>query len=501
MCAAAARKRGRKNSQFTTLKCVFFRVVSENFYLRSGVWGGYRGEIKGYWGKNTLFFWKHGKYFVCLSANLTQNKMETKEVKSKDISEVDEVILPSSSFMGEHFKAFANEFRQLYQVPMDMITTAFLANASFLLQFRGNEVKFGAYVDKPTLFFMLIAEPSGGKTPVITKLTAPVYEFENATLDSIKATYDEKRALTTSAERLAQLTSEYKVKMFRNRLSLAGDMTPEALVWAVSQARFTSYLIEDEAQILFDSMRRHRAGGMFSLFSTLFDGKPFVALRRSQEDSIARNPRLTCLVGLQPIFARRVFGGVGMLSGFTGRWLVCYKQRVPSDYVLTRSTGDAADFRNRHCTFFKELMRYPSFPRGVYEFSQELYDSAYTYVSTRRAFETSAPDTLRYNLAMKLGYFFPRIAACVHILREDESRVITRDDVDATASILDAYLRYASMYDANVGGVSPRRSEKFDDYRERFLKHGLTKTTNYATAASCMPELKRTMFYKIRRSL
>lgn len=402
----------------------------------------------------------------------------------------------SFDFLPENFRAIINAYAKAYQLPEDMVFHVMFSVFTYLCQYNRIYVKFGNYKDRITLFNMIIAEPSVGKTPCIKSLTQPVYEIEKKRFNRIKFEYAGKLEKTRGSDEFNELLFKQKKALENNRCTLPGDLTPEALLWNLSVSNNALFLIEDEGQLLFDSMRRHRNNSMHTLFSTLFDGKPLAALRKTTLDYDISDPRLSTIIGLQPVFAERIFTIDGICSGFTGRWLISYFKRnilTPQENI---NLADKAAFWNK---YINDNIITSNLRNATIEFPSELYEQAQKKCVEMRYAEEASIYSNRYNIAMKVGYFIPRITAVIHFILHPNTKLVSHDELDCAFSIFDTFLSFADDYDNNRK-ITKTTATKKEKLAELFRKGVLTANSTYEEASKYM-NMSKITFWRAMKTL
>ncbi len=243
-------------------------------------------------------------------------------------------------------------YHQYGQQPLALIASSALANISLACHSQANVARDHYLVSPTSLYFLSCASSGERKSAVDSVFSRACRQWEHA--------IRRKRAPAISAA----MTLHYTWKMEKNALSIRikramvnneavhylnaelaslmqdkpeiplqpmlyfEDATQEALAHDLAMGWPSAALWSDEAGIILGSHGMQSNPTQFvALLNRLWDGKPFSVQRKTSDNFILENRRLTLNLMMQPILLQKLASksdGIGRQSGFLARCLIAY---------------------------------------------------------------------------------------------------------------------------------------------------------------------------------
>ncbi len=273
------------------------------------------------------------------------------------------------------------EYQQYGQQPIALVACSALANVSLACQSLANVARDQHLMSPISLYFAVIAESGARKTACDSTFSSAVRHWEETVrekrLPIIQASLALHRAWQMQRdEMILQLKNtsfsddnsgdlaELEELMFHEpEIPLQPslyfeDVTQEALAHHLSKGWPSSSLWSDEAGIVIGSHSMKSNPTRFvALLNRLWDAKIFTAHRKTSDNFILKNRRLTLNLMMQPILMQQLLlqpNSIARQSGFLARCLIAYPnslmgQRFYLDPVDTQECFKAYNQRITDC--------------------------------------------------------------------------------------------------------------------------------------------------------
>ncbi|CAN5401283.1 hypothetical protein BH10PSE19_BH10PSE19_01760 [soil metagenome] len=241
------------------------------------------------------------------------------------------------------------------QQPLPLITCSALASVSLACQTLANVARDHLLISPISLFFLVVANSGERKSAADQVFSHAIRQWEIAIRDKLtpdlhvshilhQAWRAEKKGLLSQIQRSALLDPE-EVNKLKERLVevmhnepmspllpalFFEDTTQEALASYLAHGWSSSSLWSDEGGIVIAGHGMQSNMAKFVAFlNRLWDGKSFIAHRKTSKSFMIANRRLTVSLMLQPMILERMLtknNGISRHSGFLARSLIAYPE-------------------------------------------------------------------------------------------------------------------------------------------------------------------------------
>lgn len=247
-------------------------------------------------------------------------------------------------------------YQQYGQQPLPLIACSALSNVSLACQTLANVARDHLLVSPVSIYSICIGESGIRKTASDSTFGHAIRQWElkmrERLLPHVKRIQilremwtDEKEVLSTQIRR-ATLKGEDHTHLKDLYLDLRErepeapllpvlffeDATQEALASHIASGWPSASLWSDEGGIIIGSQGMQNNTTRFvSLLNRLWDGKPFIAHRKTSESFTVANRRLTVSLMIQPLILEQLLfksGGISRQGGFLARSLIAYPQNT-----------------------------------------------------------------------------------------------------------------------------------------------------------------------------
>lgn len=245
-------------------------------------------------------------------------------------------------------------YHQYGQQPLPLVACSALANVSLACQTLANVARDRMLVSPVSLFFLVIAGSGERKSAAdyafskatrqwqleIRKQLEPEIKVAQALYQAWKG---EKEGILNQIKRSSHLTDS--TEFLKQRLTeviddepkipllpvlFFEDATQEALASHIAHGWPSSSLWSDEGGIVMGGHGMQTNSTKFvALLNRLWDGKAFIAHRKTSQSFTVSNRRLTVSLMMQPLILEQMLaknGGISRQSGFLARSLIAYPQ-------------------------------------------------------------------------------------------------------------------------------------------------------------------------------
>ncbi len=230
------------------------------------------------------------------------------------------------------------------QVPVCMPAVVGLAVMALCVQGRFVVHPKPGWIEPMNLYAAIVALPSERKSPVLSAMTFPVYDFEREENEARKPEIDE---YLTKRDLLIRRVDSLKTKMAKGKSSIdfdeviaakqdldslrevkplrltSDDVTPEALASLMVRNNERMAVISSEGGI-FDIIAGRYSGTVnLDLFLKSYTGDPYRVDRKGRPDEYLQHPALTMLLTFQPLVLANLMQEDNFVGrGFPARFLL-----------------------------------------------------------------------------------------------------------------------------------------------------------------------------------
>lgn len=400
-------------------------------------------------------------------------------------------------------------YQRYGQQPLPLVACSALANVSLACQTLANVARDRLLVSPVSLFFLVVAGSGERKSAAdyafskatrqwqleIRKQLEPeinvaqvLYQAWKVEKEGVLNQIKRNSHLTDNTELLKQrlvevMTNEPKIPLLP--VLFFEDATQEALASHIAHGWPSSSLWSDEGGIVMGGHGMQTNSTKFvALLNRLWDGKAFIAHRKTTQSFTVANRRLTVSLMMQPLILEQMLiknGGISRQSGFLARSLIAYPKSAMG---------------NR---YYQEP---PESLKGLPEFHQRLLDCLNTSLSLDKAgchtlptLELSPPAKTAWvsffnhvelglkntqqwqsikDFASKAAENVARLAALFHLF-EGKQGDISVEHVEQACAIINWHLHETKM----ILGSQPQSPSQEDSMRllQWIIEKGLTETT------------------------
>lgn len=240
---------------------------------------------------------------------------------------------------------YIEEVAESLQVAVDMAAVSALTVVSLCVQRKYVICPKADWKEPLNLYSTIAARPSERKSPVLEKMTRPIYEYMLEENERRKTAIDqyqiEKEVLTKKVESIKQAigkeNGKYSIQDVidaQKELSeleevkpvrlIADDVSPEALISLLYQYDGKMSVISSEGGIFEIAAGRYSDHVNIDVFLKAFSGDPIIVDRKGRTSETILNPALTMLLFVQPDVIREIMNNKAFNGrGFLARFLYC----------------------------------------------------------------------------------------------------------------------------------------------------------------------------------
>lgn len=243
-------------------------------------------------------------------------------------------------------------YQQYGQQPLPLVACSALANVSLACQTLANVARDHLLVSPVSLFFLVIAGSGERKSAADYAFSKATRQWQLDARDQLapeikmaqtlqQAWHVEKEGILGQIRRISQQGKSTEalrqrlVDVVANEPSLPllpvlffEDATQEALASHIAHGWPSSSLWSDEGGIVMGGHGMQTNSTKFiALLNRLWDGKAFIAHRKTSKSFTVANRRLTVSLMMQPLILEQMLaknGGISRQSGFLARSLIAY---------------------------------------------------------------------------------------------------------------------------------------------------------------------------------
>lgn len=218
--------------------------------------------------------------------------------------------------------------------PTDSVGGLMLAMASVGIGYTRTVLLEHDWAEIASVYYVLVAYPGEGKSPILKKLAAPMYEWQRAQQEAYKSSQEDykvaKQKHEADLEKGLESTAPIKPKFPH---VFTTDVTTEKLASILNDQPRGIAMLQDELVALIKGMNQYKAGGQGrdrQFYLEAWAGGVVKADRKNDPDPIlVYNPFITILGGIQPEMLGALRDEMGREDGFVHRFLFsCPSPRV-----------------------------------------------------------------------------------------------------------------------------------------------------------------------------
>lgn len=374
---------------------------------------------------------------------------------------------------------YAGQMAESYSCPVDFPCVAMLGVASVAVgASRAIEVTPN-WIEYPSLYMAVVADPGSAKTPVFNEITAPMCRMQHGInerwgeeRDKFEAEHAAWEFARKKAATKGDAFAEPRPKRPTYRHLYTNNSTIEALVPMLAENPRGFGLIADEASGWMLSMNQYKKGGKGDdrqFWLSLWSGVQQKTDRKSNREQgplIAARPFMSILCGIQPDMIGELCDERGREDGFVHRFLFSFPEAKPwaDDYHATPNPDLQAYWREVYTWLLGCQQEFVPGepPSGVrLSLTPDADALALRWWKDHTA-ERNADD---FNQALdgpwsKMRAYFWRVALVLHMLRlatgETTTQQIDEQSIIRAALVLNYFKSHATM-------VYPRLRQKMED--------------------------------------
>ena len=264
-----------------------------------------------------------------------QEKKLSVENKNEELT-ITEKGFPISVFP-EELQKIIKEFYKSFQLPLDyfglgilVVGSAAIGNAYCLRYKPGYEVS-------AIVYGAVVGSSSIGKTPVLKRCLAPLFEIEK------EYDNDYKERLAQNAEDVEQGIS--KSNLIKRKDIIINNSTTEGIVRSLSNNPKGVLLYQDELAAWIKNLNQYRKGGDQEFWIETWNNSPTKTNRATQDTIFVPKPFVSVIGGLQPSTLPILASNGKKDNGFLYRILFAYpaQQKKPyeTDYEVEQEIFSA----------------------------------------------------------------------------------------------------------------------------------------------------------------
>lgn len=217
--------------------------------------------------------------------------------------------------------------------PTDSVGGLMLAMASVGIGYTRTILLEHDWTEIASIYYVLVAYPGEGKSPILKKLAAPMYEWQRAQQEAYKSNLEDykiaKQKHEADLEKGLESAAPIKPKFPH---IFTTDVTTEKLASILNDQPRGVALLQDELVALIKGMNQYKGGQGRDrqFYLEAWSGGVVKADRKNDPDPIlVYNPFITILGGIQPEMLGALRDEMGREDGFVHRFLFsCPSPRV-----------------------------------------------------------------------------------------------------------------------------------------------------------------------------
>lgn len=266
----------------------------------------------------------------------------------------------------ESIRVAVEEVVAFVKAPIVLVASAALSAVSMAIQSRVDVARAEKLTGPCSLFLLSLAESGERKSTCDGFFTRAIRDYESKQAEDAKpdvkrfeaeqAAFDAKIRGITDSIRQAAKAGESTESIEADLLELQqkkpepprvprviyGDITPEALKYALAKQWPSGAVVSSEAGIVFGSHGMGKESAMRNLatLNQLWDGTDMPTERRSSESFTVRGARLTMALQVQESTLRAFFKASGELArgtGFLARFLIAWPESTQGNRPFTEA--------------------------------------------------------------------------------------------------------------------------------------------------------------------
>ena len=246
------------------------------------------------------------------------------------------------------------------------------------------------------------------------------------------------------------------------------DATQEALASHMANGWPSASLWSDEGGIVVGSHgMQNNATKFIALLNRLWDGKPFIAHRKTSQSFTVANRRLTVSLMMQPLILEQMLtknGGITRQSGFLARSLIARPESTMGNRFYQAPNDSLLDIDQFHNRLIERLNESLILDKNGCHDLPTLSLSRYaktTWIKFFNDVEKGLAHSTQWesikDFASKSPENVARLAALFHLF-EGESGEITKPDIEQAIEII----RWHLLETRNILGEAPKTSQHSD---------------------------------------
>lgn len=209
--------------------------------------------------------------------------------------------------------------------PTDSVGGLMLAVASIGIGYTRTILLEPEWVESASVYYVLVAYPGEGKSPILKKLAAPMYEWQRALQEQFKANLEDYHTQKEKyeADKENGIESKAPIKPKFPHV-FTTDVTTEKLADILNAQPRGVGMLQDELVALIKGMNQYKAGeGRDRQFylEAWAGGTLKVDRKKEEYPLLVHNPFITILGGIQPEMLGALRDEMGREDGFVHRFL------------------------------------------------------------------------------------------------------------------------------------------------------------------------------------
>lgn len=400
-------------------------------------------------------------------------------------------------------------YQRYGQQPLPLIACSALANVSLACQTLANVARDRLLVSPVSLFFLVVAGSGERKSAADYIFSKAIRQWQLDTRKQLEpeikvaqtlhqAWRVEKEGILGQIKRNSHLGDE--TAMLRERLVnvveseppipllpvlFFEDATQEALASHIAHGWPSASLWSDEGGIIMGGHGMQTNSTKFiALLNRLWDGKAFIAHRKTSKSFTVANRRLTVSLMMQPLILEQMLaknGGISRQSGFLARSLIAYpKSAMGQRYYQEppESLSALPEFHKRLTDCLNSSLSLDKAGCHTIPTLNLSSQAKATWVSFFNCVESGLQHSSQWqtikDFASKAAENLVRLAALFHLFEGREGD-ISVEQIEQASVIINWHLHETKM----ILGNQPQNPAQEDSIRllQWIIDKGLTKTT------------------------
>lgn len=240
--------------------------------------------------------------------------------------------------------------------PTDSVGGLMIAMASVGIGYTRTILLEHDWAEIASVYYVLVAYPGEGKSPILKKLAAPMYEWQRALQEQFKANQEDYKAAKQKHEADLEKGVESAAPI-RPKFPhiFTTDVTTEKLANILNDQPRGVAMLQDELVALVKGMNQYKAGGQGrdrQFYLEAWSGGTLKVDRKSDDVPVlVYHPFITILGGIQPEMLGALRDEMGREDGFVHRFLFS----CPSPRVLQPWGAQKAD--PSHTQYWRQVFQ------------------------------------------------------------------------------------------------------------------------------------------------